>query len=346
MNTERESRRAFRLAVVRREAPPGLIVAGVVFGLITVLNSQVGPPMPVGVLLVNVVAGFLLVAGGLAIRHPAVPAAAAPWVLALGALGLVLIGLVEVWMSPDAVAFMYLIMIIVIYPILTLAWVPAACVAVPMLVGCVIVAIGRYGTAAPDWIIASIAAVTIGMALLWLRMRTVDELADKSAMVGRLATRDRLTSALNRHGIEDRIPDLLGLAARHQEQVFAVFADVDGLKVVNDTHGHAVGDAVLVATADAIRATVRATDMVGRWGGDEFVVLGMGHIDQADALSERIRRNVLNDGVDPALWAGGISVGVAITSLADVDIEALIRKADEDMYARRRIHRAGDAPIA
>ncbi len=53
---------------------------------------------------------------------------------------------------------------------------------------------------------------------------------------------------------------------------------------MNDSHGHAVGDAVLVATADAIRATVRATDLVGRWGGDEFIVLGMGHIEHADAL--------------------------------------------------------------
>ncbi len=238
-------------------------------------------------------------------------------------------------------------MIIVIYPILTLAWAPAVSVAVPMLVGCVVVAIGRFAPAAPDWIIASVAAVTIGMALLWLRMRTVDELADTSAMVGQLATRDRLTSALNRHGVEERIPDLLGLAARHHEQVFAVFADVDGLKAVNDSHGHAVGDAVLVATADAIRATVRATDLVGRWGGDEFIVLGMGHIDQADALSERIAAATsCNDGVDPALWAGGISVGVAIASLPDVDVEALIRKADDDMYARRRIRRAGGASIA
>lgn len=346
MVIDRESRRAFRFAVVQREAPRTLIVTGVVFGLITVLNSQVGPPMPIPVLLVNVATGLLLIAGALVISRPGMPAVVAPWILALGALGLVTIGLVEVWLSPDAVAFLYLVMIIVIYPLLTVAWLPAASVAVPMLVGCVVVAIGQFGAAAPDWIVASIAAVTVGMALMWLRIRTVDDLADTSAMVGQLATRDQLTGALNRHGIEERIPDLLGLAARHREQVFAVFADVDGLKAVNDSHGHAVGDAVLVATADAIRATVRATDLVGRWGGDEFIVLGMGHIEHADELSDRIRTNVLNDGVDPALWAGGISVGVAIASLPGVDVEALIRNADADMYARRRLRRAGGAHIA
>jgi diguanylate cyclase (GGDEF)-like protein len=332
---------AFRLAVVRREAPRTMTVTGVVFALLTVLNSLVGPPMPAGVLLVNVTTGLLLIAGGLVIRDPRLPAALAPWILAIGALALVVIGLVEVWISPDAVAFTYVVVIIVIYPMLTLAWLPAGVVAVPMLVGCVIVASERFGATAADWFVASIAAVSLGLALLWLRSRTVDELADKSALVGQLATRDRLTGTLNRHGVADRLPDLLALAARHGEQVFAVFADVDGLKAVNDTHGHAVGDAVLVATADAIRATVRATDLVGRWGGDEFIVLGMGHIEQADALSDRIRGNALAGGVDPGKWAGGISVGVAISDLAEIDIEALIRQADADMYTRRRARRAG-----
>ena len=178
------------------------------------------------------------------------------------------------------------------------------------------------------------------MALLWLRLRTVDELADKSAIVSRLATRDRLTGTLTGTASQERIPDLLALAARHREPVFVVFADVDGLKAVNDAHGHAAGDAVLVATADAIRATLRATDLVGRWGGDEFVVLGMGHIDQEDGLRDRIMSDVLHDGIDPALWTGGVSVGIATADLSDFDVERLIRQADADMYARRRDRRS------
>ncbi len=338
--TDEAGRVAYRLGVVQREAPQTLLVSGAAFGLITVVNSQVGPTMPAPVLVVNVLTGLLLIVGGLAIRGQRVPSAAGPWVMAAGALLLVLIGLVEVWASPDAVAFLYLIMIMLIYPLLTLAWLPAVAVAVPMFIGCVVVAMGRFGEAAPDWIIASIAAVAVGMALLWLRMRSVVEAADQSALVGRLATRDRLTGAFNRHGVEERIPDLLALAARHQQPVFAVFADVDGLKAVNDNHGHAVGDAVLVATADAIRAALRATDLVGRWGGDEFVVLGMGQVEHADALRDRITDSVLADGVDPATWDGGVSVGIATAALAGMDIEDLIRRADADMYARRGVRRA------
>lgn len=340
MATDHASRDAYRMAVVQREAPRTLLVTGAAFALITLINAQVGPTMSITVLVVNVVTGLLLIAGSLVIRRPRVPAAAAPWILAIGALLLVLIGLAEVWASPDPVAFLYLVLIIVIYPTLTLAWLAAVSVAVPMVIGCVIVAVGQFGAAAPDWIVASFAGVTIGMALLWLRLRTVDELADKSAIVSRLATRDRLTGTLNRHGVQERIPDLLALAARHREPVFVVFADVDGLKAVNDAHGHAAGDAVLVATADAIRATLRATDLVGRWGGDEFVVLGMGHIDQEDGLRDRIMSDVLHDGIDPALWTGGVSVGIATADLSDFDVERLIRQADADMYARRRDRRS------
>jgi diguanylate cyclase (GGDEF)-like protein len=337
--TEDAGRVGYRLGVVQREAPQTLLVSGAAFLLITLLNSQVGPTMPVPVLVVNVLTGALLIIGGRAIRGHRVPPAAAPWIMATGALVLVLIGLVEVWESPDAVGFLYLIMIMLIYPLLTLAWLPAVSVAVPMFIGCVVVAVGQFGEAAPDWIIASIAAVVVGMSLLWLRMRTVIELADQSALVGRLATRDRLTGALNRHGVQERISDLVALAARHQQPVFAVFLDVDGLKAVNDTHGHASGDAVLVATADAIRAALRATDLVGRWGGDEFVVLGMGEVEHADALRDRITDSVLADGVDPAMWDGGVSVGIATAALAGMDIEALIRSADADMYARRGVRR-------
>ena len=74
---------------------------------------------------------------------------------------------------------------------------------------------------------------------------------------------------------------------------------------------------------------------MGRWGGDEFVVLGMGQVEHADALRDRITSSVLDDGVDPAMWDGGISVGIATAPLAGMDIEALIRRADADMYARR-----------
>lgn len=346
MTSDRDARVAFRLDVARREAPRTLLVAGAAFGIVTLINSGVGPAMPVAVLVVNLCVAAALMLAALVMRRPTVPLGAAPWVLAVGALILVLIGLLQVWVSPDAVGFVYVILIMVLSPLLVLAWTPAVSVAVPMLAGCVVVATGRFGEAAPDWIVASIAAVAIGMALLWLRVRTVDELADKSAMVGRLATRDRLTGVLNRHGVEERIPDLLALAARHREQLFAVFADVDGLKAVNDTHGHSVGDSVLVATADAIRETLRATDLVGRWGGDEFIVLGMGHIEHADELQERIRSHVLRDGIDPGQWSGVISVGMATADLRDVDVEALIRNADADMYARRRLRRAGDVPIA
>ena len=95
------------------------------------------------------------------------------------------------------------------------------------------------------------------------------------------------------------------------------------------------GVVLLSNTANTVAAT---TLQVGHSGGNN----GNG----SSVLTFGAGTNVLNDGVDPALWGGGISVGVAITTLTHVDIEALIRQADADMYSRRRIRRAVKGQIA
>ena len=91
--------------------------------------------------------------------------------------------------------------------------------------------------------------------------------------------------------------------------------------------------------ADAIRAAVRSGDIVARWGGDEFVVLGMGDMDDDDELDKRLFSSIQQSGINLGKWPGGVSIGTASTSAGSADIEALIRAADKDMYSRRR----GDA---
>lgn len=342
MAVDHTGREAFRLAVARREAPRTLLVAGGAFALVTVLNSLVGPAMPQHVLVVNLVAAGMLIVAGMAIRADRIRSSAVPWITAVGALMLVSIGQVQVWWSPDAVGYFYVLLLMVLYPFLTMAWAPALTVAVPMLCGSVVVASGRFPDQSGDWIIASVAVLSTGMALLWLRLSSVDELADTSALVAAFATRDTLTGVYNRHGIEEHLPELVSLADRNGQQVFAMFADVDGLKAVNDAHGHARGDAVLVATAEAIRSAVRASDLVCRWGGDEFIVLGLGRGEHPDDLGARIHAAVGATAIDPGTWPGRVSVGMATEGLADLNFEVLIRRADADMYARRRLRRAGD----
>ena len=93
---------------------------------------------------------------------------------------------------------------------------------------------------------------------------------------------------LNRSGLERAIPSVSATALRNGGQVLVWFVDVRALKQANDEHGHLFGDTVIRATADALRACVRANDLIARWGGDEFVVLGEGTSGSAEELNVRM----------------------------------------------------------
>jgi diguanylate cyclase (GGDEF)-like protein len=141
---------------------------------------------------------------------------------------------------------------------------------------------------------------------------------------------------LNRHGLRDRVPAVWADARRRGASVAVFFLDVHGLKHVNDAHGHDLGDMVLQEAAQAIIQTVRGSDLVARWGGDEFVIVGVGDTVSTDAFATR-----LNEMFAAASQSrrdtkvGEISVGQAVGSPVDVDFDQMLREADTDMYARR-----------
>ncbi|QYN41067.1 GGDEF domain-containing protein (plasmid) [Pseudonocardia sp. DSM 110487] len=126
--------------------------------------------------------------------------------------------------------------------------------------------------------------------------------------------------------------------------------DLDHFKVVNDTHGHLAGDRVLAAVAEALRAEVRERDIVGRFGGEEFVVLlagpGSAGDDELCAVAERIRERVAGLQVaiqtpDGPLTVSNltISVGAAIYGRHGIDLDTLLQVADAALYAAKRAGR-------
>ena len=309
------------------------------FVSITVTNAMFGPQMAAVSVLLNSIVGIILLGSALVIRRADLPAAAPPWIAAGCAVVMVVAGQIQVWLKPDAASFVYIMLIMVAYGPLTLGWLPSIIAAVPMFAGCVIVSRQWPPVDATDWVIASLAALAIGMTLLWIRLRSINELGDLSDLVKELATKDQLTGLLNRRGIEDRIPELAATALRHKESVFALFVDVDGLKAANDDHGHLFGDEVITVVAEAVRAVARSADLVGRWGGDEFIVLGLGLAPSPDTFTQRVLEEIHRSGIDPAEWPGGVSIGAASVSQHQIDVNDLINQADHDMYTRRRARR-------
>jgi diguanylate cyclase (GGDEF)-like protein len=121
---------------------------------------------------------------------------------------------------------------------------------------------------------------------------------------------------------------------RHGGHTAVIFVDLDRFKAVNDTWGHAAGDELLGAVAERLRQAVRATDVVARYGGDEFVIVceHMAMPDDAVILAERLVAAIPGEyDLESGTASIGASVGIAV-AVGPVPASALLRLADEAMY--------------
>ncbi len=160
---------------------------------------------------------------------------------------------------------------------------------------------------------------------------------------------DSLTGLLNRASFQEAARSLLSQPGP-QKFPFIVFVDVNRFKAINDTYGHAVGDMVLISIADQLTDAVRTSDVVCRWGGDEFTVFGLAdsHTSAAE-LAHRLRDQLrtfhkvdASEAPSPASFVVTVSVGHSVEDpLETHTLEQLISDADSDMYEDKA--RSGDS---
>jgi len=183
--------------------------------------------------------------------------------------------------------------------------------------------IGEHGSMNPELELLAEAIQT-----LWERNR---ELARKSSL-------DELTEVFNRRGFFDTIEPLLHLSQRHQYAVGVMMTDIDDFKKVNDTHGHQTGDNVLKVVASILRDNVRSSDIVGRYGGEEFVIF-FNDVEKERFLriAETIRQKIERETQDTISVT--VSIGLAmgiIHHYVNDEILHLINRADESLYHAKR----------
>jgi len=158
-------------------------------------------------------------------------------------------------------------------------------------------------------------------------------LGASEAQAQHLAFHDVLTGLPNRALVEDRLTQ--ALATRHDQRVALLLIDLDRFKTINDTHGHHAGDELIIAVAQRLSNIVRASDTVGRIGGDEFIVVmpDVDNIGQVQSLAQRIIDELSEPftlfGSD--VWSGA-SIGLALAPKDGVDRLELMRKADIALY--------------
>lgn len=163
-----------------------------------------------------------------------------------------------------------------------------------------------------------------------------DELLATQEKLRIQATHDPLTGVLNHGAVLEVLEREVERACRNGSPVSLIMADLDHFKRVNDAHGHQVGDSVLRVAADTLRQSTRRYDSVGRYGGEEFmVVLPGAKIDEAAAFAERIRAELAGQtmGVEERAFQVTVSLGVATEDPPQLpDVASLVHAADMALY--------------
>jgi len=192
----------------------------------------------------------------------------------------------------------------------------------------------------PHFAVGLAAATALSAVISTIRRQGVEALVTARALADAAAVRDQLTGLANRRGLAMLGSQIVEHARRMGDAVHCIFIDVDGLAKVTAAAGDETGDAVLLAVSDALRSVTRATDVVSRWSGNQFLVLGPGPGMPPLELERRVREHVVgHGGVDPS-WPARVSAGGAMLAPWDSGtLDTLLGKADQEMHLRRALRR-------
>ncbi|HWS03916.1 MAG TPA: sensor domain-containing diguanylate cyclase [Gammaproteobacteria bacterium] len=164
---------------------------------------------------------------------------------------------------------------------------------------------------------------------------TQDKIHRQNQELQTLAVKDPLTGCLNRRGLFERLNAAFDKAKQSGGKLSCVMCDIDNFKVINDTHGHNVGDRVIRTVADVLRSGARESDVIARYGGEEFCLMLPGlSLQLGSELAERLRRVLA--GLDTDGIKVTASFGVSSMEVLPADAEGLLKQADVALYRAKR----------
>ena len=168
------------------------------------------------------------------------------------------------------------------------------------------------------------------------RKRIEEALKESQEMYRTLATTDMLTGVLNRYSLDQLLERETERSRRYREPLSVIMFDLDDLKKINDTHGHHAGDTALKALSFQILSKIRKSDSLGRWGGDEFLIVAPStDLDGALEMAEKLRTEI-DSGEFEAIDKLSISMGVSSLEVGEKDYDGLLRRVDRALYESKR----------
>jgi len=157
------------------------------------------------------------------------------------------------------------------------------------------------------------------------------------SILQQLSVEDELTGLLNRRGFVSLAPQNIKIAQRANWEILLIYADLDGLKSINDTFGHQEGDKAIKETAELLRETFRASDLIARLGGDEFAVLAINASrDSIDTITDRLNANIARHNETTRDYKFSLSFGIErFDSDRDMSLSEMLKKADRALYKKK-----------
>jgi diguanylate cyclase (GGDEF)-like protein len=185
-------------------------------------------------------------------------------------------------------------------------------------------------------VVIGIITTLLLLGLIYLFMsRLIKKLEEARQTIEKIAITDELTDLFNRRHILSRFAEEFEKVKRLKNNVSCIMADIDNFKAINDSYGHLVGDQVLKVISHRIRNTVRAYDILGRYGGEEFlIIMPDTKLEEARGLAERIRTRVKEAPVNNATIT--LSLGVVCIQEDDRSLDEIIRRADQNLYKAKK----------
>ena len=312
-------------------------------GLITIVNQLVARPAGTHTAVVIAFGTVSLLTGGIVFvtfRHQLpwwAPVGVATWGMVL-LVGTAALG--NTVASPkEPTAVVVFMMVILVWLGLTAArGVATAFAPVLMTAAAVLAELPDSKVVFADAVLVIAVSTAVAETIAW----AMHELGRREEQLATQAMTDPLTGLLNRTAFTDSLTD----ACRAAERVVLAFVDLNGFKDVNDTFGHQSGDTVLIEVGERLLRLARSRDVVGRFGGDEFVMLfrGIPPGVRPDSIVDRIRAVLAEPWPDLGTTRVTASVGIVDSADGNSDPEDLIRAADTAMYSRKHGADAGDSP--
>jgi polar amino acid transport system substrate-binding protein len=197
-------------------------------------------------------------------------------------------------------------------------------------------------------VVGAVIALVAAAAVWWWIRRLTEENERQRARIEQLeeiASQDDLTRIYNRRMLNEFLHKLTSAADRYRQPLSIVFFDIDDFKLINDRYGHEAGDEVLVRLADIIGSTLRESDVFGRWGGDEFVIL------LPETTREQAREIVrlIHERVGNHLFVHDQHIrcafGVVAYKFGDTPKE-LMRRADRKLYEAKGVDPVGGVKVS